>query len=63
MKRCKGFLALEYAMFIAIVIFALLGMSGYFRKALCGNLRSAADTFGGGRQYSPGKTVEVWERQ
>lgn len=49
----KGMLSLEYAAFIAILIVALLAMSVYIRRAICGKLRDSGDTFGYGRQYSP----------
>jgi len=52
----KGSLSIEYALLIAVVIAALVGMSVYFIKALSGRWRQAADTFGSGRQYEPGKT-------
>lgn len=42
---------LEYAVVIVIVIAALLVMSVYIRRAVCGRMRSSADVFGGGRQY------------
>ncbi|MBU3934118.1 MAG: hypothetical protein KKH11_05585 [Candidatus Omnitrophica bacterium] len=52
----KGSLAIEYAVLVAIVVVALLGMQVYIRRALCGRWREAADTFGHGRQYEPGVT-------
>ncbi len=56
MKRNKASLTVEYAILIAIVVAALLGMQGYVRRAICGRWRAAADTFGFGRQYEPGVT-------
>ena len=51
--RNKGMLSLEYAVLIAILVAALLGMSVYLKRAVCGKLRDSADTFGYGRQYRP----------
>lgn len=47
----RGFLTIEYAVFIAIIVAALIGMSVYIKRALGGKWRQAADTFGFGRQY------------
>lgn len=44
-------------MLLAIVVAALLGMSVYIQKALCGRWREGADTFGYGRQFEPGNTT------
>ncbi len=52
----KGFLALEYAVLIVIVIAALVGISIYLKRALSGRWRTVGDTFGYGRQYEPGVT-------
>ena len=52
----KAFLSLEYALLIAIIVAALLGISVYFRRAITGKWRSVADTFGHGRQYYPSVT-------
>ena len=49
----RGTLAIEYAFLIAIVVAALIGMSVYLKRSLSGKWRSAADTFGYGRQYEP----------
>lgn len=50
--RKQGFSTLEYAAFIAIFIAALLGISTYITRAICGRMRSSADVFGYGRQYT-----------
>jgi hypothetical protein len=50
-KRNKGMFSLEYAVVIIVIIAALLAMSVYIRRAVCGRLRGSADVFGGGRQY------------
>ncbi len=49
----RGMLSLEYAVVITILIAALLAMSVYIRRAICGKLRESGDTFGYGRQYAP----------
>lgn len=51
--RNKGFSTLEYAALIAMFIAALLGISTYLTRAICGKMRSAGDAFGHGRQYTP----------
>jgi len=55
-QKRKGALAIEYAVLVAIVVAALVGMQVYIRRAICGRWREAADTFGHGRQYEPGVT-------
>ncbi len=52
----KGALGIEYAVLVALVVAALIGMQTYIRRAICGRWRDAADTFGHGRQYEPGLT-------
>ena len=52
----RGFLSLEYAFLIAVVVVALIALSVYLRRALCGKWRDAGDTFGYGRQYDQGAT-------
>jgi len=49
----KGMLSLEYAVFIVILIAALVAMAVYMRRAICGKMRESGDTFGYGRQYVP----------
>lgn len=56
MKK-KGSLTIEYAVLIAIVAAALLGMAVYLKRSLCGKWREVGDTFGHGRQYEPNATV------
>ena len=56
-KKTKGSLTIEYAILIAIVVAALIGMQDYVRRAICGRWRVAADTFGHGRQYEYGVTT------
>lgn len=49
----KGFLTIEYAILIAITVAALIGVSVYLKRSLCGKWRDVGDTFGYGRQYEP----------
>jgi len=55
--RRKGQTALEYAVVIAVVVAALVGMSVYVKRAMSGKWRQVGDTFGYGRQFEPGKTA------
>jgi Flp pilus assembly pilin Flp len=52
-RSASGLLSLEYAILIALIVTALLGMSLYLKRALSGRFRDAADSFGFGRQYEP----------
>ena len=47
----RGGFSIEYAVLIAVVSAAVLGMSVYVQRALAGRWRSVGDTFGQGRQY------------
>ena len=47
----RGSLSLEYACLIAIVVAALITMSVYTKRAICGKWRDVGDGFGYGRQY------------
>lgn len=58
MKRPAGFLAIEYAVLLAIIVAALVGMSVYLKRALSGKWRDVGDAFGYGRQYEPKITQE-----
>lgn len=51
-NRC-GIATLEYAVFIAALLLALLSLQAPLRRALCAKWRDAADSFGSGRQYNP----------
>jgi len=53
----RGQFAIEYAVLIAILAAALVGMAVYAKRALAGKWRAVGDTFGQGRQYEPGITV------
>jgi len=58
-KLNNAFSLLEYAILIAIIVAALIGMSVYLRRSLSGKWRTFIDyTFGKGRQYDPYTTVE-----
>ena len=52
----KGFLAMEQAVLVVVVVAALVGMSFYIKRALSGKWRDVGDSFGFGRQYEPGVT-------
>ena len=47
---------IEYAVLIAVVAAAMVGMSVYARRALAGRWKSVGDAFGYGRQYEPNVT-------
>lgn len=49
----QGSLSIEYAVLLAVVVAALIGMSVYTMRALSGRWRTVGDTFGYGRQYQP----------
>ncbi|MDD2679223.1 MAG: hypothetical protein PHO03_00255 [Candidatus Omnitrophica bacterium] len=53
MRNKKGFLSLEYALLIAVLVAALVAMGFYFKRSLSGKWREAGDSFGFGRQYKP----------
>jgi len=53
----RGQSAIEYAVLIAVVAAALVGMSVYTKRALAGKWRGVGDSFGYGRQYDPLSTV------
>lgn len=55
--RNRGILAIEYSLFLAIVVAAILGMMVYLKRGIMGKMRQSADTFGYGQQYEPGKTT------
>ena len=52
----RGMLTVEYAFFVAILVAALIGMSLYLMRSLCGAWRGVGDAFGHGRQYQSGTT-------
>jgi len=51
----KGATVIEYAIIIASVAIALIGMSVYLKRAISGKWKQSVDVFGYGRQY--GKDV------
>lgn len=53
----RGSFTLEYIMFMAVVIMALIGVGRTFKGQLMGRWKTIADAFGHGRQYEKGKTV------
>ena len=61
MRNLKAASIIEYSLIVAVVVAAILGMQIYFKRAICGRWRQAADTFGYGRQAtSPGGIL--WEK-
>ena len=52
-KKNKGFMAIEYAFLIMIIVVALIGTAIYFKRAISGRMREAGDSFGNGRQFDP----------
>lgn len=52
-SKIKGAISIEYALLIAIVVAALIGVSVYTKRSLCDKWRKAGDSFGYGRQYEP----------
>ena len=42
---------IEYAILIAIILAAFLGIGVYFKRGISGRWRATADTVGHGRQY------------
>jgi len=51
----KGMSVLEYAMFVAVLVAALLSMQMYMKRGLQGKFRQAADEIG--EQYDPETTT------
>jgi Flp pilus assembly pilin Flp len=44
---------IEYSLLVAVTVAAIIGIQIYLKRAISGNWRQAADTFGYGRQYDP----------
>lgn len=53
MKKSQS--TLEYALLIAVVVGAFLGMQVYVKRGIQGRLKATADDMG--EQYSPGETI------
>lgn len=47
---------LEYGVLICIIVAALIAMQVYFKRAVQGKVRGAADEISGGTAYAPGLT-------
>ncbi len=56
MRDRRGQSIVEYAIVIAVVIAALMGMRKVMVAHLCGGWRGALDQFGHGHQYEPDTT-------
>jgi Flp pilus assembly pilin Flp len=57
--KSRGITAIEYAVLVAVIAAALVGMSAYLKRSLGGKWRSVGDSFGQGRQYAPDITTGV----
>ena len=57
LERRTGQSVIEYAVLIAVLVAALMGMGVYAKRSLLGKWRGVGDTFGFGQQYEPGVTV------
>lgn len=51
----KGMFSLEYAALIVVLVAALVAISVYLQRTICGKFRDSAGIFGAGRQYAPKK--------
>jgi len=49
----KATSVLEYAIFIIIIVLALVAVGDYLRRGISGKWKSQVDSFGFGRQYEP----------
>jgi Flp pilus assembly pilin Flp len=47
---------LEYAILVAVVALAFLGMSTFLKRSVSGKWKQSIDIFGHGRQYDPLRT-------
>lgn len=55
-NNVSGQTMLQYAVLIAVLVAAFMGMYGFLRRHIQGSWRSSADSFGGGRQFETGVT-------
>jgi hypothetical protein len=53
-----GQVVVEYAVFFAICVAAMIAMQIYVKRGIAGGYRGAADSFG--RQYAPNMTDSDW---
>ena len=51
---------LQYAVLIAVLVAAFMGMYGFLKRSIQGKWRTAADTIGEGRQFDTEET-DVYE--
>ena len=54
--RSRAQSTLEYVVVIGVIAAALIVVGIYYKRAVQGKYRTAADVLGGGDQYAPGKT-------
>ena len=57
-RNTRAQVILEYAVWVAVVVAAIIAMQIYMKRGIEGGYRGVADSFG--RQYSPGKTQSGW---
>ena len=57
-KNSKGQAVIEFTVLILFVVFALVIMQKYAARSLAGRWKTVGDSFGSGRQYSYGKTLQ-----
>lgn len=55
--RRRGYIALEYAVLVAVLVAALLTMQIYMKRGFSGRLRAAADAISQGQGYAPRRTT------
>jgi hypothetical protein len=60
-KKNRAISIIEYCAIIGIVVAALIGIEIYFKRAICGRWRQAADIFGFGRQARATNPM-LWEK-
>ena len=49
----KAVALIEYAVFILVIVLAVIAVQDYLRRAISGKWKASADAFGYGRQYQP----------
>ena len=59
-KEIKAMSVIEYSIIWVTIVAVFIGIGIYLKRAICGNWRETADTFGFGRVYdSP--TPIMWD--
>jgi Flp pilus assembly pilin Flp len=52
-RLLKGMSLIEYAMLVAVVAIAFIGMSVFLKRSVSGKWKQGIAIFGSGRQYEP----------